>query len=48
MIGEIIFPKNKPNFIHKIFKGVKIRELIAPKSKKTNEIIKDHILIFSL
>ena len=42
--GEIILPKNIPNFIHNMCKGVKILEFIIPKIKKTNEINRDHIL----
>ena len=42
--GEIIFPKNNPNLNQILFKGVRILELINPKIKNNNEIIKDHIL----
>ncbi len=42
--GEIIFPRNIPNLNQSLFKGVKILELIKPKTMKINEIITDHIL----
>ena len=44
-IGEIIFPSNNPNLNHAIFKGVKSLEFLIPKTKKTNDIIKDQYLI---
>ena len=42
--GEIIFPKNIPNLNQILFRGVNNLELIKPKTKKINEINKDHIL----
>ena len=45
---SVIFPKNIPNLIHNMCKGVKILEFIIPKIKKTNEINKDHIIKSSL
>ena len=43
MIGAIIIPKNSPNLIHALFKGVKIFELSNPKTKngKDNIIFDD-------
>ena len=43
-IGEIILPRNKPNFSQIIFKGVKIFEFNNPKIKKIIDKIKDQIL----
>ena len=37
MIGEIIFPKNKPNLNQSILNGVKIGEFISPKININNE-----------
>ena len=47
-IGEIIFPKNKPNLNQILFKGDKNFEFNSPKARKANETIKDHNLILSL
>ena len=44
-IGAIKFPKKIPNLNHNLFKGVRIFELIRPKTKNIIEIIKTHILI---
>ena len=38
-IGEIIFPKNSPNFIQSLFKGVKSFEFNNPRIKKIKAII---------
>jgi len=48
IIGEIIVPKIKPNFIHTLFKGVNNLELKIPKIKKIIDISKDQNLKFSL
>ena len=45
--GEIIFPRKIPNLNQSLLKGVKILELINPRSKKINDIIKDQSLISS-
>ena len=34
IIGEVIFPKSSPNFIHNLLKGVKNFEFKIPKIKK--------------
>jgi len=47
-IGDITLPSKIPNFIHDLFKGVKIDELSKPRIKKIIAIIIDHILIFPL
>ena len=46
-IGEIIFPRDSPNFTQPLFKGIKILEFNNPSIKKTNDIIKAHNLIDS-
>jgi len=46
-IGETIFPKRKPNFIHNLFRGVKIFEFINPKIKNINETAIDQNLKLS-
>ena len=46
-IGEIIFPKSKPNVNQILFNGFNSFELINPNTKKIIEIIKDQTLIFS-
>ena len=38
-----MLPKKKPNFIHKIFSGVNIEELIRPNNKKNKAINKNSI-----
>ncbi len=43
-IGDIILPRSIPNLNHNKFNGVKRFELIKPKIKKINEIIKDQTL----
>ena len=43
-IGEIIFPKNSPNFIQSFLKGVKILEFKIPKIKKISDMTSDQIL----
>ena len=47
-IGEIIFPKSRPNLNHILFKGFNNFEFKRPKTKKIIEITKDQILMFSL
>ena len=44
IIGETILPKNNPNFIHILFNGVNIFELIRPKIRNIEEIIIDQTL----
>ena len=44
-IGETILPSNMPNLNQSKFKGVRIDELISPRIKKINEIIKAIIYI---
>ena len=44
IIGEIIFPNNKPNLNQILFKGLKILEFKIPNIKNKPEIIKDHNL----
>ncbi len=46
-IGEIIFPKRKPNLNQILFNGSNNFELSKPNIKKIIEIINDQILIFS-
>tara|TARA_B100001057_G_scaffold496982_1_gene599918 strand:+ start:1317 stop:1559 length:243 start_codon:yes stop_codon:yes gene_type:complete len=45
IIGEIIFPKNKPNSNHILFNGFNIFEFNNPNIKKINAIAKDQIFI---
>ena len=47
IIGEINFPSKIPNLNHNKLKGVRIEEFKKPKTKKIQDIIKDHILTFS-
>ena len=47
-IGEIIFPKSKPNLNHILLNGFNNFEFNRPKTKKIIEITKDQILIVSL
>ena len=44
-MGEINFPKKRPNLNHIKFNGFNKGELIIPKNKKIKLIIKDQILI---
>lgn len=44
-IGEIIFPKNKPNSNHILFNGFSIFEFNNPNTKKINATAKDQIFI---
>ena len=46
-IGEIIFPKNKPNFIQNRLNGVRYFESKIPKIKNMKAAIIDQILISS-
>jgi len=46
--GDTILPKNIPSLNQSLFKGVRNLEFDKPKVKKINDIVKDHILIFSL
>ena len=48
MIGDISFPKNKPNLNQILFNGFNNFEFNNPHPKKIKEIIKDQILIFSV
>jgi len=43
-IGDIMMPSNIPNFVQTLFNGVNKLELIRPRVKNIDEIIKDHIL----
>ena len=45
IIGENIFPKNKPNLNQSLFKGDKIFDFSSPKTKKIKDAISDHALI---
>tara|TARA_B100000787_G_scaffold154912_1_gene130014 strand:+ start:561 stop:875 length:315 start_codon:yes stop_codon:yes gene_type:complete len=45
-IGDITLPNKIPNFIHTLFKGVKIGEFIKPKTKKNTASISDQAWIF--
>ena len=45
--GETIVPKNKPNLNHSLFNGVRILELVNPKTKKIKDTRIDQILIGS-
>ena len=42
--GDINLPSSNPNLNHNLFRGVRIFELIKPRTKKINEIINDQIL----
>ena len=44
IIGEIIFPRNRPNLNQILFNGFKILEFNKPRTKKIIEINKDHFL----
>ena len=44
-MGEINFPKKRPNLNHIKFNGFNIGELTIPKNKKIKPTIKDQILI---
>ena len=48
IIGETIFPSIIPNLNQSKFNGVRIDELVKPKIRKINEIIKAHNLYPSL
>ena len=43
-IGDNFFPRKIPNLNQILFKGVRNLELIIPRKKKINEIIKAHVL----
>lgn len=38
--GETIFPKNKPNLNHNLFKELKTKEFFNPRIKKIKESVK--------
>ena len=44
IIGEIKFPRNRPNLNQSLFSGLKILEFIIPRTRNIIETIKDQIL----